>query len=403
MQPRIRAAGALIAALALATAACTDDGGGPAGGPADPDAGEVFEEDRLVTMVNESARLLYELENAENRIVQNCLEREGFTVHDQLWFSTVEPEAQDALYSAGDWGDWLPESAEAAEYGLGVWATTAEGQADEDLDAYRADQGFTADAGSPETAAAGGGANLPDNGEFEALSPQDRYDWYVAFYGEATAAGENGHLLGDDAPEAADGGSGGEIDLGGDFDYVQPEPGGCQREMIDALYDDLRLVEDPEGGEYRSANWAWRPDNPMDDFASIEEADIAYREALAPVQGELIDCLEGKGRSGWEFDEEGTLPLSDYFYELYEGAADVHDHPDLLDDAPADYEGKKAFEIAFAVDLAACGDETGYRDTAEQAWADSRNDHYLAIETDVYAWQDEIRSILETAQQVLES
>jgi hypothetical protein len=400
MQRKIRAAGALCAALALAAAAaCTDDAGGDGTEP--EGAGEVFEEDRLVDMVNESARLLYDLENAENRIIQNCLEREGFTVHDQMWFTADEPEEQEALFGAEDWGGWLPEVDEAAEFGLGTWATTEDGQSDPDLDAYREYQGFVEDGVAEGDAGGGGGA---DNSEFEALTPEEQYDWYVAFWGEATAAEENAYLLGEDRPDSTEGGSTeGEIDLGEDFDYVQPEPGGCQREMIDALYGDgLQLVEDPEGGEYRTANWSWRPANPMDDFASIDEANVANREQIAPVEGELVDCLAEHGRPGWEFDEEGSLPLSDYFYELYEGSVDVHDHPDLPDDAPADYEGKKEFEIAFAVELAECGDETGFRDTATQAWADSRNDYYLSIETVVYAWQEEIRTTLTTAQEVIE-
>ncbi|GAA1685678.1 hypothetical protein GCM10009830_36480 [Glycomyces endophyticus] len=396
MQSRKRAAGAVCAALALAAAAaCSDDGAGE--GAADPEAGQVFEEDRLVTMVNESARLQYELESAEYRIIQDCLERDGFAVHDPLWFTTAEPEEQDALYGAEDWGNWLPDSDEAARYGLGVWAITEGGQSDPDLEAYRGAHGGGDGDFSPE---AGGGGAVPDDAEFAALSPQEQYDWYTAYFGEATAVQEYGHLVG---AETADGAGGdGEIDLGGDFDYVQPEPGGCQREMIDALYGDMELVEDPEGGEYRTANWSWRPVNPVDDFAPIDEAEVRYREGMAAVENELVACLDGRGRAGWVFDEEGSLPLTDYFFELYEGSADVHDHPDLPGDAPSDYEGQKAFEIAFAVDLAACGDETGFRDTAEQEWADSREAYYLSIETAVYAWQDEIRAVLETAQDVIE-
>ncbi|MEU6249357.1 hypothetical protein [Glycomyces sp. NPDC047010] len=397
MQPRTRTAGALCAALALSAAAACSGGADPADGP--EGAGEEFDEDRLVTMVNESARLLYELEGAENRIIRNCLEDAGFTVHDEFWFTTYEPDEQEALFGAEDWGSWLPSSEEAALYGLGNWAFSAEGADDPEYAAYREYKGYLDDDAAA-LAEGGGGANLPDNSAFEALDPQEQYDWHVAFYGEAIAIEENGYLIGEDHTQSDDADE--DLDFGDDFDYVQPEPGGCQREMIDALYGDLRLVEDPEGQAYRTANWAWRPDNPMDDAASIDAAGIAYDEAMVPARTALIDCLEGKGRAGWEFDEEGSLPLTDYFYELYDGEVDVHDHPDLPDDAPSDYEGKKEFEIAFAVDLAACGDETGYRETATQEWADSQNDHYLSIETAVYAWQDEVRGILEAAQTAIE-
>jgi hypothetical protein len=396
MRSRTRACSAFGAALALAAAAaCTDD---PAGG----DAAESppFEETRLVDMVNESARLLYELESAESRIIQNCLELQGFTVHDQLWFSATEPEEQETLFGADDWGDWLPEVDEAAEFGVGSWAITDEGRASPELDAYNEHRGI--DASMDDAMASGGdGGGASDNAAFEALDPADQYDWYVAYFGEETAAQEFGHLTGEDA--SGDGGSdSGEIDLGDDFDYVEPEPGGCQREMIDALYEDLHLVEDPEGQEYREATWAYRPVNPMDDFATYEEFDARYLERIAGVQGELVDCLAEHGHPGWEFDEEGSLPIADYFWELYEGTADVHDHPDLPDDAPSDYEAQKAFEIAFAVELAECGDETGYRETAAQAWADTQEEYYLSIETAIYSWQEEVRAVLTKAQEVIE-
>lgn len=400
MRTKFRAAGALCAALAL-TAACTDDPGSGSGSE-DPAVGEDFDEDRLVTMVNEGNRLLSELESAEQRIILGCLEREGFTVHDQFWFEPVAPaEEVKALYDEGDWGTGFPSAEEAAMYGLGSWAWSTEGASDPDLQAYYDYAGLALgdDADDLES-----DVDLPDNSAFEALAPEDQYAWAVAYFGEAAAIDEYGYLLGEDAPEPPDATGDEEIDLGGDFDYVAPEPGGCQREMIDALYDGLELVEDPdEDQEYRSANWSWRPANPIDDAAVTEAADLAYQQALAPVNDELVTCLEGKGRTGWEFGEDGYLPLSDYFTELYEGEADAHDHPDLPADAPADYEGKKAFEIAFAVDLAACDDETGYGEAEAEEWAASRNDMYLSIEVATYAWQDEIRASLVKAQEVLEA
>jgi hypothetical protein len=397
MRSRTRAGAALGAALALAAAAaCTDD---PAGG-GESAAVQEYDETRLVDMVNESARLLYELESAEFRIIQHCLEAQDFTVHDQFWFSAYEPEEQETLFGADDWGNWLPTAEEAAEFGVGSWSITAEGQASPELEAYYEHRGI--DPSMEAGMASGDGGGLPDNSAFEALAPEDQYDWYVAYFGEATAASEYEHLTDEDTSVDDTSGADGEIDLSDGFDYVQPEPGGCQREMIDALYGEPRLVQDPEGQEYREATWSYRPENPMDDHAAYEEFDLRYLERIAAVQGELVDCLAEHGHPGWEFGEEGTLPIADYFYELYEGVADVHDHPDLPADAPTDYEARKSFEIAFAVELAACGDETGYRATAAQAWGDTQEEYYLSIETSVYGWQEEIRAILTTAQDVIE-
>ena len=392
----LRKIGFLVCALALAATACTDD---PGGGEAET-AGEAFEEPRLVDMVNESNRLLYELESAENRIIQACLLEDGFTVHDQLWFSTPEPVEQEALFREDDWGNWLPPLEEAEKYGLGAWRYTDEGADSALAEEYAAYKGYELDAFGPE--AGGGGVDRLDNAEFEALSPAEQYGWYAAYFGEEAAAQEWGYLIGEEAADSG-GSADGSIDLGDDFDYVEPEPGGCRREMIDALYGDaLQRTESPEGEEYREATWSWRPLNPVDDFAAYEEFDLLYAQRIAGVQGELVACLADHGHPGWEFDAEGTLPTFEYLTELYEGEADVHDHPDLPDDAPDDFEGQMAFEIAFAVALAECGDETGYRETAAKAWGDTREEYYVSIETEVYAWQEEVRGILTKAQEVLE-
>ncbi|MDA1360562.1 hypothetical protein O1R50_13075 [Glycomyces luteolus] len=398
MLRKTRAAGALVAALALAAAAaCSDDAKGGGGDAASDGESAEFEAPRLVDMVNESNRLLYELESAEGRIVQACLEDGGFTVHDQWQFWISEPEEQDELYGADDWGSWLPSVEEASKYGLGAWMH-AEGADPDEVDEYADYKGYELESGL--TGEGPEGAGMPDNSAFEALDPQEQYDWYVAYQGEAAALDEHGYLIGEEGEVASDDD---EIYTGDEFAYVQPEPGGCLREMIDALYDDLRLVEDPEGSKVRGAYWHYRPVNPVDDFANAEDSQIMYDEAIAPVQVELVDCLAEHGLHGWEFDEEGSLPISDYFYELYEGTADVHDHPNLPDDAPTDFEGKKAFEIAFAVELAECGDETGFRETAEQAWADSQEAFYVSIETATYAWQEGVRAILTKAQEALQS
>lgn len=397
-----------IAVALAATAACSGGDGtdGPGGDEGGGTAAGSFDEARLVEMVNETHRLTAELDAVELRLMQRCLEDRGFTVHDQLYFAPQpEPAETETLFDYYPYDGWLLEKEEAERFGFGSWSWTDEGR-DSDLaaeyDEYRGVETGDGDgafaAGSPEA----GGAGF-ENDAFEALSPQDQYDWYVAFYGEAIAADENGYLVGEDRAPAEEADEG-EIDMDEQPDYVEPEPGGCKREMIDALYEGLELVvEGGEGEEYSAAYWHYRPATPTEDFAAMAEVKTRYRERIAGAEGDLVDCLAERGRPGWAFDEEGSLPISDYLYELYTGEADVHDHPDLPDDAPADYEGKLAFEIALAVDVAECGDETGFRETAHQAHEDTQADYYLSIETETYAWQDQIRGILTHAQELLEA
>jgi len=398
MQHRTRAAGVLTLALTLAAAAaCTDD---PKDG-GDAAEGQVFDEDRLIEMIDESARLEYELEAAELRVMQRCLEDNGFTVHDQLYFgSSPEPEETETLVDYYPFEGWLPEVEEAAQYGFGIWANSDEGSGTDEAEAYREDQGIMDD-GDLMSGASPEGGDLFDNSAFEALSPQEQYDWYVAFWGEEAAAQEMGHLVGEDSSSDSASVDYGELDLEDEPEYVQPEPGGCQREMIDALYDgDMQVVE--EGGEeYTSVVWQYRPVNPTWTLESMQEFKTLYREEIAEAEVKLVDCLAERGHPDWEFDEEGGLPVTDYFYELYTGESDVDGYPALPDDAPADYEGQKEFELAFATDLAECGDETGFREAATTAFEENQEEYYLSVETATYAWQDEVRGILTKAQEVL--
>ncbi|MEU5870302.1 hypothetical protein AB0A73_01925 [Glycomyces sp. NPDC047369] len=402
---RSTTAGLIGVAVALAaTAACSGDGSEAGGTEGGGTATESFDEARLVEMVNETARLTAELDAVELRVQQRCLEDQGFTVHDRLYFAPgPEPVETETLFDYYPYDGWLLEQEDAERFGFGSWRMTDEGRESDLAAEYDEYHGIDAmddalAAGSPEA-----GGTLFENDAFEALSPQDQYDWYIAFYGEAIASDENGYLIGEDrAPAEED--AEGEIDMEEQPDYVEPEPGGCKREMIDALYGDMELfVEGGEGEEYSAAYWRYRPEDPLEDFEGMAGVQTEYRERIAGVEGELVDCLAERGRPGWEFGEEGSLPISDYLYELYTGEADVHDHPDLPDDAPADFEGKLAFEIALAVDVAECGDETGFRETAHQAHEDTQADYYLSIETEVYAWQDEVRGILTQAQELLEA
>jgi hypothetical protein len=75
--------------------------------------------------------------------------------------------------------------------------------------------------------------------------------------------------------------------------------------------------------------------------------------------------------------------------------------PEHPEDMPEDYEGQREYEIEMAVDFAECGDETGFREAAATAWEELLAERYQALEQDLYAWQDEMRTALDRAQDVL--
>lgn len=399
MKLRTRAVGALAFALTLAAAAaCTDD----AKNGGDAAEGQASDEDRLLEMVNESSRIESELDTIQLRIVQRCLEDAGFAVHDEVELMGWEAGEITDLFTDYPFAQFMPTTADAEAEGFGFWAETEEAQAEEGADTNAA------------TEVQDGIEEMPDNSAWEALSPQEQYDWYEAFHGAEAAEEYYAFLIDPDAPNPhEEGGRGGSGDTGEDGEigisdgpvYTAPEPGGCEREMIDALYGDgLRLVEEIglESGE-TEAYWQYRPENPTWNEEAMEGIQAEYRERIVDVEAALVDCLAERGHPDWEFNEWGSLPIEGYFYELYWGEDEAGDHPLVPDDVPDDFEGKKAHEIELATDFAECGDESGYRETASQAYTDTQVEYFESVETATYAWQEEMRSILETAQKLLEA
>jgi hypothetical protein len=386
-----------IAALA-ATAACSDDSSGDSDADASSD-GEVVDATALLEMVNESIRLEKELDAAEDRVIAECLEAQGFTVHDQRELGQNEPYVLDTLIDFYPTDSFLPEADVAAEYGFGWWAETAEMfDSQETQDYYEATWDTPFD-----------DEEVFDNSEFESLPDDERRAWSVAYWGEeATAALE-------DPGEAPDGGAessaNGELEFGDGETPSSPKPGGCQLEMIEALYGEPRQVAIDEESDYLV--WEWRPKAPEIDLDAIESE---YAAGMADAHGGFLTCIGDAGYPGWEFNDTGRLAMGDYSSLLYTGEiyeeepipgeepppADTNPPvPDLPEDVPDDFDGKRAFEVEMAVAFAACGDETGYRETATANYDTVMGEHYAAIEVDTYAWQDEIRNLTAEAQELI--
>jgi hypothetical protein len=394
--PRWRHTAALIGILAAA-AACTDAGGG-SDEATDKAEGDAVDAAGLLEMVNENIRLTKELDAAEDRVIADCLEEQGFTVHDQRELGQHEPIVLLSLVDYYPTRDFLPEADIAAEWGFGWWAETEEMfDSQETQDYYEATfpDSFTDDA--PEF----------DNSAFESLPDDERRAWRVAYQGEEATSALEGTWTPEDGTESSEDGS---LDFGDGATPSGPKPGGCQLEMIEALYGEPRQVEIDIDGGY--LDWQWRPAEPSVDFDAIE---AAYAERTAGSQGGFLDCIGEAGYSGWEFNESGRLAMLDYSAMLYtgepfdpgftpEGGTSSYMNPpvpDLPRDVPADFEGKRAFEVDMAVAFAACGDETGYRSSADSAYDAIVAEQYTAIETDTFAWQEEIRGYTAKAQELI--
>jgi hypothetical protein len=400
-----------LGTLGLAAALATTAGCGVFGGDEEP----VSEESRLVEMMNESTRLDAELTAAENRIVRDCLEEQGHTTHDEYelgdW-GTVEAEDLTWGYSPHD--SFLLDPDEAAEYGFGMWADSPEA-----MDSGESDEYWAALNEKWEEEEEWG--EEPDNSAFDALTSEEQYEWYIAYYGQEYAEEyydwviDSEEELDEAEGDEAEGVDEGALDLGGQS-YEEPKPGGCKLEMIEGLYGEPEKVEHTEdfgGGTETWTEWQYRPENP--EAATMwEDIEFAYADRMLDLQYEFVDCLADLGHEGWEFDEYGWLPIWDYFSPMYweeDGSGSVSgmfgdtevEVPPLPADLPSDYEGKKAYEIQVALDFLECGEQLDYAEASDEAYKEVHIEAYAAIEEDTYAWQEQMREAIARAQDLIDA
>ncbi|HEX2144355.1 MAG TPA: hypothetical protein VHG10_07600 [Glycomyces sp.] len=426
MSARRGAAGLGAATVLALTAGCGMLGIG--GGDDDKS-----QEDRLVEMMNESRRIEGELMAAEYRIVQNCLEEAGFTVHEPYMMEVYEEPEQDSLTYYYPHEDFILDPEEAAEWGFGQWANAPDGWEDPASEEYYSDQ---------EEEYEDEGWEEPDTSEWDALTPEEQYDWYVAYQGEEYAEyswgtreewangfeeseeGVEEELTEEEIAaleeEAAEEESG-EIVVE-ESDTEEPKPGGCQLEMIEALYGEPTMQEETweEDGESETYTyWIYRPENPAygDSEENMwEDIEAEYAATMADKQTEFIDCITPLGYEGWEFTEYNSMPIWEFFGTLYYQNASEEDSgmmmdmgesdvevPPLPEDAGKSYEEWKAYEIQMAVDFADCGEKVGYADASEKAYDDAHVEAYAAVEEDVYAWQEDMNDAIAKAQEILDA
>ncbi|MEU5870271.1 hypothetical protein AB0A73_01770 [Glycomyces sp. NPDC047369] len=340
--------------------------------------------EQLTDVRNENARLTGELDAAETRIVQECLEAQGFTVHEPNEFISWDSEQRDTFLDEAPYAWFLPTVEEAELRGVWQWTNLDGAETLEDgvpWAAYEADEGadeylvieFDEDAEVP---------------EFYRLDPQEQFDWWVAYVGEEQARYRQGDLIGIEP----------EVDEDGNQEGGQPPAEGCRREMVTAVYADVDEARDED-----FADWDYRPSMPFGDWEAMEQG---YADRTADAEGDLIDCIEERGPVGWEF-HRGHLRIHDYLYESGEGPNARFSFedgggawPDPADDAPDpdDAQGWLDYERDLAVLFAECGDESGFRETAEHAWQQVQLRYYLETEGAVYAWQEQMRDLLAAAQ-----
>ena len=346
-------------------------------------------EARLTDMVNEGIRLTEELDAAEGRIIQDCLEEQGFELHDtDLLAGTVEPE-RETFHDSGPYEQFLPTEEEAALRGYWQWVNINDSEELADSQLQAANEAHLLAEGFPSEEEM---STIP---EFFYQPAADQYDWYVAYGGDTWAASNYSDL----------GGPGLKTDASGEEIYINPKPEGCLLQMAEAVYGGFTAVDNAEEGW---TDWTWKPEQPMFQGGDLEEA-YAERVAEAGVEDDFLDCLDERGWGGWEFTD-GYLAVNEFLHEAGEGEQPTSSYsgsagswPEPPENVPAadDFEGWLAFERGFALDVVGCGDETGFRAAAEHAWQQEQLRRYLDIEDATYAWQEQMRGYLAQAQEAI--
>jgi hypothetical protein len=350
-------------------------------------------EQQLTDTWNESQRLVQELDEAESRILQACMETQGFELHDPYELEGMPTGERESFMDQPPYEWFLPTVEDARRRGFWQWTSidgyeTVEGgdELDAEWSEFQADMGWamvmvTLDGEDDE---------LP---EFFSQTEEEQYAWYVAFGGETWAAASYSYLIGIE-------GTGTEED--GPGENLPPPPGGCQLQMLEAVYGQEALDDMEEG--WTAADL--RPEPPNGDWTAMTDR---YTEGTADAEGDLLDCLEDRGHKGWEF-YEGQLFVHSYLSEAGDGEYALTSYPDAgtkWPDPPGDVpdpddpQGWLDFERALAVDFAECGDASGYRAAAVDAWQQAQLHYYLEVEGATFVWQNDMRDLITKAQEAL--
>jgi hypothetical protein len=364
----------------LAAAACSAEavtGTETAGESGEAVSDTVAEAQRLFQIVNESSAIEDELIQIEHRITKRCMEDEGFSVHDPMLFQHTDYAAYSAAgYLSSAPLQAIPTPGDAEQWGFGTWAQFVRNPGNED---------YAEELLTPEAMTAFG--ILPeeeyglDTSEWDAQDAEYQAAWIEAY------SGAPAHISDVKGPE---------------IDHEAP-PGGCWLEMVETIYGEPHLIEyegedGEEGGSYSAAH----APNPIYTIEEFEEPDELY----TAVQAEVVafeTCLIDGGYQEWELDESLSLPLWEYFGQMYDPAyfeqfEPEGPSPELPEEVPADFMGVLELERAMATDFAACGRESGLRAAVEEAWAGMLVEAYAPIETDMVGWQETMQAHLDAAQ-----
>ncbi|GAA4908531.1 hypothetical protein GCM10023223_27740 [Stackebrandtia albiflava] len=320
--------------------------------------------DSINEAVLDAMRLEAELQGVVNRLTVDCMTDAGFDVHPlELTQDPTEwlEDGQSITESEPPGLYEIPVSvAEAEEIGLDIGRYN---DPDFDWDAYEEEQG---------------GPEMGPDPFWEEMSDAYREEYEKARYGE-----EYYEYMYSEDPETYD-------------DQAEPPAeAGCAGDV-------RGRISDATGTEDGYVEW---PDSLNDWEAQIE---MYETEAVLTAQDDWSACVEDRGHPYFEF-KDGSLDMWSYVNSFYEGMGEMVDETgeepahEPPPGAPWPFEEAYAKEVALAVDMAECSDETGLRETLQTEWDNTMETMAVEHQDEIFAWHDKLETALAEAQKLLQN
>ncbi|QSB04550.1 hypothetical protein [Natronoglycomyces albus] len=331
------------------------------------------EESKYLQILNDGIDLENQLSEHEARFLRQCMEDQGFDIHDPLETEAHPEPERDNLTEENPSMPVLLSVEEAEENAFGMWREapqSGEGPGD-------------------------GPQRGSDNYEFFEQPADYQRDYYTALYGTELMEYRSPWLVQEVEEDAvSETGSMG----------TEPKPEGCKGDMVDAVYGGGQIVSETVTDDEWSY-FTYRPEMPQL-MTWNEQVESMRTDEVVETQLAFETCLADNGQGEWEFDEQGAMQVDVYFTMLYFGTSEALGSDDWYqgpspDPSLSDYEEIRAHEFDLAGTFAECNEETEASDVIGGAWLELQLEQMRDLESEFVAWQDQMKEHLQDLQALL--
>ncbi|GLZ76548.1 hypothetical protein Afil01_13550 [Actinorhabdospora filicis] len=353
----------------------------------------------------EGNKLDAELDQTVTRLVRQCMEGKGFTVHPytgsdgEMWVfnpeEIISPEQQGPKLTV--------EEAQKNGYGMdprGIKGPGTEGEGPSDGSSSEPEV-----SGSDMPMPSESGEALPGGGDPNAFynlpeADQDRY--WVAMEGV-----NRSKIQEEDWKQREKDGA---ISIESKNDYQEPDyptfekivlPDGSKRQYPTqgcAAEVNAKIFKDGMGDYLETEYYA------LDKFSKVIWEELAETAEMQALDVQWADCMAGRGFDGLAKPEDAYQKASELYWgksgDSGDGLTTVHPiEPEQKSDDELDKAREK--EIKLAVAHAECSTETGYDDARSQLLKGALDTYLVDQETRLFHWYEYVKASLSAAQDLL--